>query len=212
MKSHSHIGFWVTVFLVCLFVSPAFVSAGYAYKRLQDEVSDVQITFGQRVGGFLVSTANMLHEAIAFTGADSAVRKIVHTEDEKRKQKRYFGPVGTALAEVSDRYFESLRIQLYGVGLRALLVMTWLLMLSPFIVAVAADGVLARQAKLSELGQLNPTAFALGSHVFIALLAFPVIYIAAPIQIPASTMWWWALASAVPASFALSHTQPIFTR
>lgn len=212
MKSHSHIGFWIVTFLVSILVSPAFVTPEKIYDRLASEVVSVRSVFGEAVGDTVVTVTNRVHGMFVTTGADAAVRQGIHTEDERRQAEKYFSVIGKVTVNSMNSYFEGLSMQFYGVLLRAAIVVIWSLLLAPFMLATIVDAISARQVKLAELGYQNPTAFSLASHALIALCALPLLYIAVPMALPATFMFWWALIAALPMGFALSHMQPVLTR
>jgi hypothetical protein len=212
MKSHSHIGFWFMAFLLSIFLSPMLIPADTMYDRLTGEVDSINRTFGPRVGAKLVGVANEVHAVFSRTGADDAVRKGTHSEGERAKAEKYLSVVGKLGVDLANGYFSGLSMQFYAVILRALIVLLWVLLLAPFVAAVLVDGLSQRQAKLSEFGYQSPTAFAIGTHIVIAISALPLLYVSIPMSITPLFMPFWALATALPMALAISHMQPVFTR
>lgn len=211
MKAHSHIGFWVLSFLIAVLLAPALTSPTTIFDRLNSEVDSVKSTFGPFVGGGLVKLANIAHQAVSATGAEGVVREGIHSESERMQAETHLSVIGTLAVDTANDYFGGLVLQLYGVVLRALIVGLWAILLVPFVIAVCIDGVSMRGAKLADLGHQNPTAFSLAAHLLIILMALPLMYIAAPLPLPATFMLWWSVIVAVPAGFAIRHMQPILT-
>jgi hypothetical protein len=212
MKSHTHIGFWVMLTLVSLFIAPMFIGAQRMQSQLEREIAGMRQVFGVGISNVIVRGANSAHAVFSEFGGDDAILGQVHTQKQREDAKKYMSVTGELLADTADAYFNSLAIQAYSMALRLLAVAAWLILLSPFIVAAVVDGVSARNAKLSEFGYQNPTAFAIAIHTVILLSGLPLLYVTLPFAITPMFMPWWALLSALPAAFAISHAQPILTR
>lgn len=212
MKSHSHIGFWFTLALVSFLCAPMFMSASYMRERMGAEVDGVRAVFGVRIGNLIVGGANAVHGAFERIGGEKMLQSGIHTREEKATAEKYMTITGSAISYAADTYFSGLIVQVYSLTIRFLSVVAWVLLLLPFLVAAVVDGLSARAAKLSEFGYQNPTAFALGTHFVIFVSALPLIYVALPFQVTPLFMPWWALIAALPAAFAISHMQPVFTR
>lgn len=212
MKSHSHIGFWIVAFMVSVLLAPVFIKPTTMYERLDLEVKTIYEVFGTKIGGKVISTVNSVHGAVVSLGIQDAVKRAIHDKQDKENAVKNFSVVAEATVDPVNSYFQGLIMQLYGVLLRAVMVMSWFVLLLPFIVAVIVDGVSSRDAKVAELGYQNPTAFALSLHVVIVLCALPLLYIAAPLPITPTFTFWWVLVVALPMGYALSHVQPVLTR
>lgn len=213
MKSRSHIGFWLLVFLCAIFVVPYFVRGSEMRARLEHEVAAVKHALGSRVGSGVVMKANAVYEAtVVASGIRTAMDDLKHTRQDQELAQR----IGTTmLAEAAmgvDSYLQALSMQLYAVILRGTVVLMWVLMLAPFAAAVLVDGYASRAKKFENLGFQNPTAFALGFHVAVVVSAIPFLYIVAPFSISPLFMPYWAVAAALPLSFAIQHMQPVLTR
>ncbi|MBI2770588.1 MAG: DUF4400 domain-containing protein [Burkholderiales bacterium] len=213
MKSRSHIGFWLLVFLCAIFVVPYFVRGVEMRARLEHEVAAIQHALGSRIGSGVVEKANAVYSAtVVASGLRTAMDDLKHTQQDQELAQR----IGTTiLAEAAmgiDSYLQALSMQLYAVILRGTVVLMWVLMLAPFAGAVLIDGYATRAKKFENLGFQNPTAFALGIHVVVVVSAIPFLYIVAPFSISPLFMPYWAVAAALPLSFAIQHMQPVLTR
>ncbi len=121
--------------------------------------------------------------------------------------------VAVYFANEADSRVKAFSVQLYSVTLRIIVLLAWVVLLLPFLVAVVYDGFMMRHVKFASLGHQNPTAFSLGFHVTVILCAVPLLSLVVPTYIVTPLfMPFWALITALPFSFALRHTQPIFTK
>lgn len=213
MNSRSHVGFWLIVFLCAIFVVPYFVRGDQMRDRLVREVDAVTGTFGDTIGQALVRQANAIYDAtVVASGLRAAMDELKHTQEDYRTAERLGTRVLVEAARSADSYMQALAMQFYAVILRAAVVVAWMLMLAPFTVAVLVDGFAARAKKFETLGFQNPTAFALGFHLVVVVSAVPFLYIVAPFSVTPLFMPYWAVAAALPLSFAIQHTQPVLTR
>lgn len=212
MKSQSHIGFWLLAFAVSLFASPLFISADAMYERLLNEFLAVRGIFGDRIGRWLIEATNSVHSLFVSSGVEDFFAAPVHGERDLQDAERYFSGLGKMLAATGSRYLVALLMQFYGAIMRGFVVLAWVLLLLPFLAAAIYDGINQRHVKFATLGYQNPTAFALGAHAVILIAALPVMYVVVPFSISPLFMPAWALLTAIPLCFAISHMQPVLTR
>jgi len=213
VNSRAHLGFWLVVFLCAIFVVPYFVRGQEMRVRLENEVSAIQHVLGRRIGAGVVDNANVVYEStVVASGLRTAMDDLKHSQRDRELAER----VGTRiLAEAAmgvDSYLQALSMQLYAVILRSTVVLAWLMMLAPFAAAVLIDGFATRAKKFENMGFQNPTAFAMGFHLAVLVSAVPLIYVVAPFSISPLFMPYWAVACALPLSFAIQHMQPVLTR
>lgn len=213
MSNRSHIGFWVIVFFVGIFVTPYFVRADSMKNKLLRDVDEINRVLGPGIGHGVVGVATAIYEkSVGASGLDAAMSDMQHSDADYRLANQIGSKVAEEAARQADGYMRSLAMQLYAILLRASLVGAWLLMLAPVLIAAVLDGLTSRAKKFETLGYQNPTAFSAGSHTAIAISVLPLLYIVAPIPVTPLFMPFWAAAAALPASFAITHMQPIFTR
>lgn len=214
MKSTSHIGFWIVLALVGIFVVPFLVSAENLLSSLKREQVSIARAFGDHYTDEITQVANVAHSLIfGSTGVQSGLNNLQHTQDEMRLAQQVGSNVATYFALEADAKVKALSVQLYSVILRLVVLLAWLLILLPFVIAVIFDGFQMRQVKFASLGHQNPTAFSLGFHITILLCAVPLLSIIIPTYVVTPLfMPFWVIATALPFSFAIRHTQPIFTR
>lgn len=212
MKNTSHVGFWIIAALVVIFIIPAFTSAREIRARLAVERQAVEDTFGPKLSAMILDTTDTVYLAFADSGAKTQMGKAIHSEEDAKSAERYLSVVGKALAEGSSAYMQGVFMQVYAVVMRGLIVLTWTVLLLPFLGAAIADGLALRAVKYASFGYQNPTAFSLGAHAVILISVLPLAYIVMPMHMTPLFMPMWALCAAVPMLLAISHSQPIFTR
>ena len=212
MKSQTHIGFWLLVFAVTIFLGPLFIEPRTAYDRLLSEVAATQQVFGPRIGGTLVNAANGIHGVFERAGVEEKIGTGVHSKDDLVHARQYFSFVGEAMAGAASQYVAGLLLQFYGVVMRFLIMLAWSMLLLPVIAAAVADGVYARKIhRANAMGQ-SPTAFAVGGHMFIVMTSVPMLYVALPVFVTPLFMPMWVGLMLLPLRLAITHTQPVFSR
>lgn len=214
MKSTSHIGFWIVLALVGIFVVPFLVSADSLLTSLKREQDSVTVAFGHSFATEINLAANAVHSLVfGSTGVQTGLNDLQHTQSDLKLANQVGSDVGTFFALAADERVKALSVQLYSVVLRIIVLLSWLLLLLPFVIAVIFDGFQMRHVKFASMGHQNPTAFSLGFHVTVLLCAVPLISIVVPTYVVTPLfMPFWVIVTALPFSFAIRHTQPIFTR
>lgn len=214
MKSTTHIGFWIVLALVGIFVVPFLISADKLLASLQREQTSIVVVFGESFTSKITSAANTVHGLIfRSTGIQDGLNNLQHTESDIKLAKQVGSNVGAFFAMEADNRVKALSVQLYSVVLRIIVLIAWLLLLIPFVIAVIYDGFQMRHVKFASMGHQNPTAFSLGFHVTVLLCAVPLLSIVIPTYIVTPLfMPFWVIVTALPFSFAIRHTQPIFTK
>jgi hypothetical protein len=207
-------GFWIVLALVGIFVVPFLVSADNLLTSLKREQDAIAAVFGPSVSGQINLAANGAH-AILFqsTGIQSGLNALQHDQADLALANKVGSGVALYFAREADSKIKALSVQMYSVILRVVVLLAWLLLLLPFLVAVVYDGFQMRHVKFANMGHQNPTAFSLGFHVSVLLCAIPLLSIVVPMYIVTPLfMPFWAIVTALPFSFAIRHTQPILTR
>jgi hypothetical protein len=214
VKSTSHIGFWIVLALVGIFVVPFLVSADNLLTSLKREQDSIAVVFGDSFTLKINHAATSVHGLIfRSTGIQDGLNNLQHTESDIQLAKQVGSNVGTFFAIEADSRVKALSVQLYSVVLRLIVLLAWLLLLFPFVIAVIYDGFQMRLVKFASMGHQNPTAFSLGFHITVLLCAVPLLSIVVPTYIVTPLfMPFWVIVTALPFSFAIRHTQPIFTR
>lgn len=200
--------------LVGVLAVPFFVSADKLLTSLKREQDSISVAFGEALTGEINQVARAIHGTIfGATGIQAGLTNMQHTQQDMLLAKKVGSGVATYFASEADGRVKALSVQLYSVILRAVVLLAWLLLLLPFVVAVVYDGFQMRHVKFASMGHQNPTAFSLGFHVTVLLCAVPLLSIVVPTYVVTPLfMPFWVVLTALPFSFAIRHTQPIFTR
>ena len=180
-------------------------------KREQDSIA---VVFGQSFSADIALAANAVHGLVfGGSGIQAGLNDLQHTPADMALARKVGSGVAEFFANEADNRVKAFSVQLYSVVLRIIVLLAWLLLLLPFIVAVVYDGFQMRHVKFASMGHQNPTAFSLGFHVTVLLCAVPLLSIVLPTYIVTPLfMPFWVIVTALPFSFAIRHTQPIFTK
>lgn len=206
-------GFWIILALIGIFVVPFLVSAENLLTSLKREQDAIAGVFGTSVSSRINLSANAVH-ALVFqsTGIQAGMTSMQHDQADLALANKVGSAVAVYFAREADSRLKALSVQMYSVVLRIVVLLAWLVLLLPFLAAVVYDGFQMRHVKFASMGHQNPTAFSLGFHVTVLLCAVPLLFIVVPMYIVTPLfMPFWVIATALPFSFALRHTQPIFT-
>lgn len=200
--------------IVGIFVVPFFVSADSLLTSLKREQDSIVSVFGQTHANRLNLTANSVHGAVfGITGIQAGLNDLQHDQQDMKLANQVGSGVAVFFAKEADSRVRAFSVQLYSVTLRVIVLLAWTVLLLPFLVAVVYDGFMMRHVKIASMGHQNPTAFSLGFHVTVLLCAVPLLSLVVPTYIVTPLfMPFWALLTALPFSFAIRHTQQIFTR
>ncbi len=200
--------------LVGVFAVPFFVSAESLTTSLKREQDSIAFVFGHSVALEINQVAITVHGLMfRSTGVQQALDGLQHSQEDMKLANQVGSSVGTFFAREADSKVQALSVQLYSVIMRVTVLLAWLLILLPFVVAVIYDGFQMRHVKFANLGYQNPTAFTLGFHVTVLLCAVPLLSIVVPTYVVTPLfMPFWVIITALPFSFAIRHTQPILTK
>jgi len=214
MKSTTHLGFWIVLALVCIFAVPFLFSAEVLMGSLVREQEAIQNAFGYAVTEKIYNAATVVHGTIfGNTGIQAGLDSLQHSEADMRLARKVGSSVAEFFATQADMRVKALSVQLYSVILRIVVLLAWVILLLPFCVAVVYDGLQMRNVKFARMGHQNPTAFSIGFHLVVLLCAIPMLSVVIPTHVVTPLfMPFWVLLTALPFSFAIRHTQPIFTK
>ena len=214
MKTTSHMGFWFILALVGIFAVPFFVSAESLMTSLRREQNSISTVFGEAFSNHINQAASSVH-GVAFggTGIQARLNSLQHNQADLKLANKVGSGIAVYFANEADGRVRAFSVQLYSVVLRLIVLVAWAIILLPFLIAVVYDGFQMRHVKFASMGHQNPTAFSLGFHVTVVLCAIPLLSVVIPTYIVTPLfMPFWVILAALPFSFAIRHTQPIFTR
>jgi hypothetical protein len=209
MNSRRHVGFWICLVLFMFLATPV-VRDGQALEAfVSGELALTRQAFGDRTGRWLGERAALVFRL--YTPAGAVARARIEGEGMARTQRIVPGP-GTSMTLSYNSYVQGLVLNLYVACLRALIVMLWLLLLVPVFGAAVLDGLVQRAIKRAEFGAIRPAAFSIASLVVIPRAMAPLFYLVVPFPVSPLVAPLWALALALPLSWLVSNSQPVFGR
>jgi len=210
MKWGLHLKFWILLTLIVLLSVPALVSVQSGLDRVSREVEMTRSVFGDDMTEHTVGRAKAVYKtAFVDTGFIADLNKTHLSQDDVRKAHAMSGALNHFSA-LTNSYFGSMVINLYGMMIRLFIIGHWLVYVAPFVVACVVDGYMTRAKKLAEFAYQNPSAFSLSAHVLLWIVFFPVMYLIAPLPVTPLFMPLWALVMALPVVVMLANSQRIF--
>lgn len=209
MNTKSHVGMWISMFLVFFLLSPLLRSGTDMKVFVRNEVQKTQEVFGQSTTDWMRSKASVAFHV--YSPADQIDSAVIRGEGMRRTMRVVPGP-GVAFTKAYNEYVERLVLSVYVVILRVLNFLVWFLLVFPVFVAAVVDGLVQRAIKRAEFGAIRPAAYALTSGVVVPLLMAPLIYLVVPVPVSPFVAPMWALLAILPLSAMVSNMQPIFGR
>lgn len=210
MKWGLHLKFWILVTLVLILAVPAIVSVQDGLDRISREVEMTRAVFGDEKTETIVDSAKGVYgTAFVKSGLIADLNKTHFSQADYRKAHALSGAL-KHFGTITNSYFGSMVINLYGMMIRLFIVWHWLAFVGPFLIACVVDGYMTRAKKLAEFAYQNPSAFSLAAHVLLWIIFFPVMYLVAPIPVTPLFVPIWALVMALPVAVMLSNSQRIF--
>jgi hypothetical protein len=210
MKWGVHLKFWILVTLVMVLAVPAIVSVQSGLARISREVDMTRTVFGDDMTEHIVGRAKTVYsKAFVESGFIADLNKTHFSEEDYRKAHAFSGGM-RHFGAITNSYFGSMVINLYGMMIRLYIIGHWMLFVGPFLVACVVDGYMTRAKKLAEFAYQNPSAFSLSSHALLWIIFFPIMYLVAPIPVTPLFVPIWALVMALPVAVMLSNSQRIF--
>lgn len=209
MNARQHCGFWICVVLV-LFLATPLMRTGQALEAFaSSELALSSRVFGQATAAWLGQQAGLVYRL--YTPAGAVARARIDGDGMARTQRIVPGP-GTSMTLSYNAYVQGLVLNLYLACLRALIVLLWLLVLLPVFGAAIVDGLVQRAIKRAEFGAIRPAAFSVASLAVIPLAMAPLVYLVLPFPVSPLLAPLWALALALPLSWLVANSQPVFGR
>jgi hypothetical protein len=201
----THVKLWIILLFLAILVVPALLTPDMARERLTAEFKSSEAIFGRERTSAITERANVVYDGIVgATGID----KFIQAGYIKRKDTKGLMIAQQAnedMSTLTNRYLESMMLQIYGAFFRGSLMLQWLLYVGFFLVAAIVDGVSQRQIK-QELIQMNaPIKFAISFHIVIAIIFTPLAYLLLPAAVTPWFMPIWTVIIALPLSKAIAN-------
>lgn len=201
----SHVKLWIIGLFLALLIVPALLPPELAQVRLQTEFDSSVTIFGAKRVGIITDRANGVYDAVV---GGSGLDKLIQTGYVKRQDTDNLLVAKKANSEMStltNRYLQSMMLQIYGVFFRGSLMLQWLVYVGVFLLAAVVDGLTQRKVK-QELIQMNaPIKFAVMFHVVIVIMFSPIAYLLLPAAVTPWFMPIWTIAIAFPLAKAIAN-------
>ena len=192
------------MFLALLAV-PAFLPPESAQARLTSEYDSSALIFGEQKVGDITQHANSAYQTVV---GGLGLENLIESGYVKRKDVedlQIAKGLNNVMSITTNRYLESMLLQIYGVFFRGALMLHWLVYVGVFLIAAIVDGAMQRKVK-QELIQMNaPIKFALGLHAAIFMVFLPLAYLLLPIAVTPWFMPIWAVVIAYPMAKAIAN-------
>jgi hypothetical protein len=209
VNARRHVGFWICVVLFLFLATPVLRSGPALEAFAQRELALTRRVFGDSTGHWLGQQAALVFRLYTPSGAVARAR--IDGEGMARTRRIVPGP-GTSMTLSYNSYVQGLILNLYVACLRALIMLLWLVVLGPVFGAAVVDGFVQRAIKRAEFGAIRPAAFSIASLVVIPLAMAPLLYLVVPFPVSPLVAPLWALALALPLSWLVANSQPVFGR
>ncbi len=208
MNTKSHIGFWLSLFVVLFLLNPLFRDGPSMQTYVEQEVSMTRSTFGDKTGSWIQDKAGVVFEILP---SESLQRSLIRSRGMELSRQVGSAP-GVAMAKTFNSYVQGLILNLFVLALRFFIFLVWFLVLSPVFIAAIVDGFAQRAIKRWEFGEIKPAAYSVMSMIVIPMMMAPLFYLVVPMSISPLVSPLWALLAVLPLSLLVSNMQPIFGR
>lgn len=131
MKWGLHLKFWILLTLIVLLSVPALVSVQSGLDRVSREVEMTRSVFGDDMTEHIVGRAKAVYKtAFVDTGFIADLNKTHLSQDDVRKAHAMSGALNHFSA-LTNSYFGSMVINLYGMMIRLFIIGHWLVYVAP---------------------------------------------------------------------------------
>jgi len=209
MNALQHARFWVIVLFVGCLLMPALVDGDSAMGRLKRESAEIAQIFGPRYAAMIVGAANGIYRTLFIdTGLEAGVAAGHTTRNDQRRVAPIADGSERAGAAVNG-YLYSALVHVYAGLQRGMLVVFWLVALSPLLIAVVVDGLTIRRVKVAAFGSFSPALFAIGTHAIVLAVFTPLVYMMFPTYVSPWFLPICAVVGAIPLSLAVANAARI---
>jgi mannose/fructose/N-acetylgalactosamine-specific phosphotransferase system component IIB len=201
----THISGWFIFLFVAMLIVPALMSPDMSRARLLAEHSSSVSIFGGKKVESISQTANDVYSAVIGGLGIEDVINSGYVKKKDIKDETIAKRLNTDMSTLTNRYLESLTLQIYGIFFRGALMVNWLLYVGLFLFAAIFDGVAQRQVKQETIQMVSPIKFAIATHTVVAILFIPLAYLVLPINVTPWFMPIWAVVVALPLAKAIAN-------
>lgn len=201
----SHLKLWIILLFLAIVAVPAILPPEMAEARLLSEYESSVEIFGAKRVDSITAGANGLYDVIV---GGLGINKFIQTGYVKEKDTDKLiiaKKANKRAASFTNRYLQSMTLQIYGVFFRGNLMLQWLVYVGFFLCAVIVDGIMQRKIKQDLIQMNSPIQFAVSIHIVIAIIFTPIAYLLLPIAVTPWFMPIWTLVIALPLSKAIAN-------
>lgn len=211
MKNGQHVGFWLAIICLAFLLGPLMRPGDQLNQFALAEIEQTRQAFGDTVAEKLVEFAVTFFEGTPLGMVSQTAVGLKHSEADIRLAQAAAGSIGVGMSKVFNGYLQGLSVQAFVVAMRFAVVLVWLLLLGPLLVAAVVDGLAMRNIKILHAGSLRPATFTLMGMFVIPMLFAPLVYLVVPFTVSPLLAPLWACMVALPLSKMVSNMQPVFT-
>lgn len=201
----SHLKLWIIGFFLAMLAVPALMPPEAAKGRLRAEYESSAAIFGTKRVDAIGVRATFLYDAII---GGSGLDALIHNGfvEKSATDRLVIAKAGNeTMATKTNRYLQSMLLQLYGVFFRGSLMLQWLPYIGFFLIAAIGDGITQRRIRNDELQMNSPIKFAVSLHAAIVIVLSPIAYLMLPASVTPWFMPIWAALIAIPLSKVIAH-------
>lgn len=209
--NQAHIKIWVAIIAAAFFLNPFFRTPEQMTNFVREESVLTIKVLGESWGGMIVRKSIDL-----FRTAPVQMTYLIFEESSQMQISN--GPIrafnnsmGMQIASaMMNKLMGGWGAMLYIMCIRLMIVLSWVILLAPMLIAAVMDGVSQRKIKFLNYQEIRPTAFTALSFVVIPFAMTPLFYLVAPFSITPTVMPALASAMLLPISWLLANSQPMF--
>lgn len=208
MKHQTHFKGWFIIIIIGFWLLPIFISEESAKTRVLEEIGKVQSQFGEVASNHVVEGANSTFDfMVVRTGLLEWAMRGEVSKEAQTQTERVMGRVVSTGTSFTNRYVRGAIANVYGLFFRLQMLLVWMPLMIPFLIAIVIDGYVARKMKMSSFGYFSPAAFQLANHTLIFMIMLPAAYLVLPFVM--SPMWvpFLAIAAGFAMRLAIKHAQ-----
>jgi len=212
MKHTQHLGFWLGAIFIAFLVAPIFRGQADLVSYVYDELSQIRFALGDTVADKVTEFANTVFDETPLGLIAQSAATYAPRETDRRLSNEVAGPLGAMATGWLGGYLEGLMLQSYVLAMRLAIVVVWMVILAPMLIAAVFDGYMMRKVKRAEFGMIRPATFSIAAALIIPAMCLPLVYMVLPLPMNPLVAPLWALVVVFPLSMLVANMQPIVGR
>lgn len=169
---------WLIAIIVIFLFAPLLIGQKDYESCVETELSAAAGWYdAEEVQTILGRTNSIYNAAMVSTGIDPLIRKhFVKPMPSKEIAPGVTLPKSISpYAEHMMEYWGNLLLNIWMFCFRIAHSLSWVIYLTPFLIAIVFDGVMTRKAKLASFKYTSPTVYNLSWHIIIAMAAISLV-------------------------------------